>query len=124
VGSVDTVIAKYTGHDITEEHLIAAASDTDPRRHELANAIECAAWLLQTTEQELASLSSQIAGILTKVDHNLTAAPGQQVYSLNPLGELQAGAPRFDVLIAVRDERIRHLRNLTRLWTSHQSDQR
>jgi hypothetical protein len=122
MSSVATVIAKYTGCDITEEHILVAARGTDPLRKDLANVLERAAWQLLETEAELTQVSSSIADSLVKVEQNLTAASGQRVYSLNPLGELQARAPRFDLLIAVRDERIRQLRTIARLWTRHQPE--
>jgi hypothetical protein len=123
MGPVATAITKHTRHDITEEHILAATRGTDPLRKDLASVLERAAWQVLETETELARVSSSIADSLAKVEQNLTAGPGQQVHSLNPLGELQSNGPRFDMLIAIRDERIRHLRTIARLWTNHQPDQ-
>ncbi len=61
----------------------------------------------------LASLLGARAGTVTEA---IAAAPGESAPTLNPLGELQADGPRFDALIAVRADRIAHLRELVRLW--------
>lgn len=61
-------------------------------------------------------MSSSIIDDCGKVRSAVDAGPGQQAPTLNPLGELQARGPRLDAVIAVRDDRISHLRTLARLW--------
>jgi len=109
------LISKYTGHHLDPDALIAAHQDTGVAAA-LAAAIGQAVLKLGDAETELARLTPSIIHSLTKVTTTITAEPGQPAPGLNPVGELQAHGPRFDTLIAVREDRIQHLRTLVRLW--------
>ncbi|MGC9668489.1 hypothetical protein ACNTMW_18280 [Planosporangium sp. 12N6] len=109
------IIAKYTGQPITLDTLMAGqhAGDLAGR---LAEEIWQAADAIGRAEIELAQIMAWIADSTSKVTAAINAEPDQRVRTVNPLGELQAHGPRFDLLIAVREERITHLRRLVRLW--------
>ena len=106
---------KYTDFRVEDDALIAAhqRGGIDAL---IAQAVERAADAVRHVDKELAFLSAQIFNSISAVDENLHAAPGQQVRTLNPLGELQANGPRFDALIAMRADRIEQLRQLVHLW--------
>ena len=106
---------KYTNHRVEDDALVAAhrRGGIDAA---LAQAVELAAESVRHVEKELALISTQIFNSISVLDENLQAGAGQQVRTLNPLGELQANGPRFDALIAMRADRIEHLQQLIRLW--------
>ena len=112
---IDRLTTTYTGHRVEFDALLAAH-----RRGglpaALATALQHAGEALDSAEADLARLATSITDRTGAVLRAITAEPGQLVATLNPLGELQAHGPRFDALIAVRDERISHLRTLVRLW--------
>ncbi len=112
---VERLTSKYTGHRVEADQLI------DGHRRgglpaALAQALETAADAVAGAEAELLRLSSSIIDDCGKVRSAVDAGAGRQAPTVNPLGELQARAPRFDAVIAVRDDRIIHLRSLVRLW--------
>lgn len=109
------LITKYTGRHLDPAALIATRAVTGIAAV-LAVAIGQAALKLDDAENELTRLTFSINRSLTKVTTTITAAPGQPAPGLNPLGELQEHGPRVDTLIAVREERIQHLRALVQLW--------
>lgn len=113
----ETLIEKYTGARIAFGDLSAAASRGGIRTA-LANAIWHAATTLTYAEADLTQVASWITAATTRVTTAITAAPGQRTPTVNPLGELQSNGPRFDQLIAVREERISHLQRLVRLWST------
>ena len=110
---VERLTATYTGHPIEQDALIAAH-----RRGGLAAALADAVQQAADTlaGADLAHLCSSITDRLGTVARTITAGPGEPVPTLNPLGELQATGPRLDAVIAVRADRISHLRTLVRLW--------
>jgi hypothetical protein len=114
--TVTTIIGKYTGRDITEETILGAARHGDPIRTAVAGALYQAAYAVIDAETDLRRITTSIADSLAKTTENVTATAGQQVRGLNPIGELQSNAPRFDALVAVRHERVSHLQALVRLW--------
>ncbi|WP_030442454.1 hypothetical protein [Actinoplanes subtropicus] len=109
------LITKYTGHHLDPAALIATREVTGVAAA-LAAAIGQAALRLDDAETELTRLTPSIIHSLTKVTTTITTEPGQPAPGLNPVGELQAHGPRFDTLIAVREERIQQLRALVQLW--------
>jgi hypothetical protein len=109
---------KYTGQCLDLDTLLVAHRGGGVARV-LAHEIERAATAVSSAEDDLTRIAASITDSASKVSENITAVAGQTVRSINPLGELQAKAPRFDALIAVRDERINHLRALIRLWNAH-----
>jgi hypothetical protein len=113
--NIVATIAKYTGHDLRDEELLAALQ-ADLLRRQLTQALGSAALAVSATEAELRRVTASITDSLTAVSQNLAAGPGHTVRSINPIGELQANAPRFDALIARRDAEVGHLKTLTRLW--------
>jgi hypothetical protein len=106
---------KYANHRVEDDALIAAhrRGGIDAA---LAQAVEHAAEAVRSVESELAVVTSRLHQSASKVKENLGAEPGQPVFHLNPLGELQANGTRFDALIAMRADRIGHLQQLIRLW--------
>jgi len=116
---IERLIDKYTGQPVTCDALLAAARTGDTEGafvRALAGAVERAAYAVGDAEAELARVTDSIGGSLARVRANIDATPGQLVPAVNPLGELQSHAPRFDALISLRDERIAHLAVVTRLW--------
>jgi hypothetical protein len=111
------IIEKYAGTCVTADELSAAAA-RGGLPAELANALPLAAEALMRAESELTQVSSRVAEATGRLTTAIRAAVGQRTPTINPLGELQAGGPRFDQLIAVRHERISHLRLLARLWSA------
>lgn len=121
-GHLDTVdgsqlITKYTGHHLDPAALIADRQVTGTAAA-LAAAIGQAALNIDDTETELTRLTPSITHHLTRVSTTITAQPGQPAPALNPVGELQEHARKFDTLIAVREERIQHLRALIQIWST------
>ena len=106
---------KYAHHRVDDDAL-AEAHRRGGIDAALAQAVEHAAEAVRSVESELAVVTSRLHQSASKVEENLGAEPGQPVFQLNPLGELQANAPRFDALIAMRADRIGHLQQLIRLW--------
>jgi hypothetical protein len=116
---IERLIDKYTGQPVTWDALLAAANTGDTERallRTLAGAVERAAYAVGDTEAELVRVTDSIGRSLARVHANIDATAGQLVPAVNPLGELQANAPRFDAQISLRDERIAHLAVVTRLW--------
>jgi hypothetical protein len=89
-----TAVHKYTTGELT--------ADGDPLHGNLANAVEQAASAVVRTEEELGQTAGWVADKTDRVRRALAAHPGQPLPTLNPLGELQAHAPRFDALISER----------------------
>ncbi len=113
---IEHITGKYTGHAVTWEELLAAGRTGDPVARVLAHALQRAADAVGDAETELTRITDSIDASLATVRANVEATAGQAVPSVNTWGELQANGPRFDTLIGLRDERIAHLRTLTRLW--------
>jgi hypothetical protein len=114
-------IEKYTGVVIARVDLAQAAAGGGWRAAlatELGDAIWTGADAIGHLEDELDLHVAWINATTDRVNTAITAGPGQCVPTLNPLGELQSYGPRFDQLIAVRAERIAHLRQLVRLWSA------
>jgi len=112
---IDTVTEKYTRQRLGLDTLTAAGYTGDPMARWLAHAIGRAAEAVLEVEADLARAADSVSRAIEAVCETVAAPAGQPVRSLNPLGELQANGPRFDALIAVRHDRIAHLRVLTRL---------
>jgi hypothetical protein len=112
---VERIITKYTGQPVRDDQLIAGHR-RGGLAAALAAALERAADAVADAETELTRLTRAITDRAAAVTRTLDAEPGQQAPTLNPLGELQATGPRFDAVIAVRADRIGHLRTLVRLW--------
>ena len=112
---IERVTTKYTGHRIDDDALIAAHR-AGGLAAALAHAVEHAAEDLAHADTELTRLAASLASRAGTVAEAIAAAPGGSAPRLNPLGELQADGPRFDAVIAVRADRITHLRELVRLW--------
>jgi hypothetical protein len=112
---ITDTIAKYTGHHLSWQELLAP-SQANLLRRQLTQALESAAVAVSHTETELQRVTASITDSLTTVSQNLTAGPGDKVRTINSIGELQANAPRFDALIASRDAENSRLKTLTRLW--------
>ena len=113
--NIERLTAKYTGHRVDGDALL----DVHGRGGlpaAIAQALEHAAEAVAAAEAELVRLSTSISDDCSKVWLAVDAGPTQQAPTLNPLGELQARGPRIDAIIAVRDDRIAHLRTLVRLW--------
>ena len=108
---IERLTTKYTGHRVDEDALIAGH-----RASGLAAALAHAVEGLAHADTELTRLASSLGTRAGTVTEAIAAAPGEPAPTLNPLGELQADGPRFDALIAVRADRITHLRTLVRLW--------
>jgi len=113
---IEHITGKYTGHPVTWEELLAAGSTGDPVARALAHALQRTADAVGDAETELTRIADSIDASLATVRANVEATAGQAVPTVNTWGELQANGPRFDTLIGRRDERIAHLRALTRLW--------
>jgi len=113
---IEEVIGKYTGQRVTWQDLLDAGRRGDPVVRGLGRAVERAASAVADADTELARLADTIADSTAKVQENIEARPGQPARTVNPLGELQANAPRFDALIGLRADRIAHLRTLLGLW--------
>lgn len=112
---VARITTKYTGHRVTDDAL-TIAHRRGGLAAALAHALEQAADAVASTEADLRRLTASIADRIDTVARAIDAAPGQSAPTLNPLGELQATGPRFDAVIAVRADRITHLRAVVRLW--------
>jgi hypothetical protein len=112
---VDRITTTYTGHCVTDDAL-TAAHRRGGFAAALAHAVEQAADAVAYTDADLRRLTASITDRIDTVARAIDAAPGQPAPTLNPLGELQATGPRFDAVIAVRADRIIHLRALVRLW--------
>lgn len=106
---------KYTGQRIDDDAIIAAHRHGGLHKA-LAHSMEQAAEAVRSVDRELTAVTTQVSACARKVDQSLSATAGEPVPTLNPLGELQAGGPRFDALIAIRAGRIEHLRQLVNLW--------
>lgn len=106
---------KYTNHRVEDDALIAAhrRGGIDAL---IAQAVDQAAEAVRCAEKELAVLAIRLHQSANRVEANLDADPGEPVIHLNPLGELHANAPRLDALIAMRADRIEHLRQLVHIW--------
>jgi len=113
---IDHVIGTYTGQAVTWDDLLDPGRRGGPILRGLGRAVERAADAVADADTELARLAGTIAESTAKVRESIEARPGQPVRIVNPRGELQATAPRFDALIGLRSERIAHLRTLTGLW--------
>ena len=87
----------------------------------LCDAIDHAARALARVDDELAHLAGVVARAADTVTTGLKPESGQPTPTLNPLGELRGGGLRFDAAIAVRAERINHLKVLVGLWSRCQS---
>jgi hypothetical protein len=116
---INRVTVKYTGHRLDIDTLLAAARGNDPLAAALAHAVNRAAQAIIDVETDLLHVADTISVSLDTVRDSLAAATGQDAPTVNPLGELQAKAPRFDALIGLRHERIAHLRTVMRLWRIH-----
>ena len=103
---IEDITETYTGQRVGFTDLVTAAHVADPFASLLARTVERAAY----------AVAASIGGTADRVQHVLAAMAGEPVRSLNPLGELQANGPRLDALIAVRHDRIAHLRTVTSLW--------
>jgi hypothetical protein len=112
---IERLTTKYTGHRVDEDALIAGHRASGLAAA-LAHAVEHAVEGLAHADTELTRLASSLGTLAGTVARTIAAAPGEPAPTLNPLGELQADGPRFDALIAVRADRITHLRTLVRLW--------
>jgi hypothetical protein len=110
-----TAIRQYTNHSITTDELTA---DADPWRSTLAHAVERAASAVVRIDDELGQVAGWVTDKTDRVRAALAAHPGQPLPTLNPLGELQAHAPRFDALISERAARIEHLQAVVALWVA------
>jgi hypothetical protein len=115
VVDVEHITTKYTGHRVELDAMIAAHR-RDGLAAALAEALERAADAVADAETELTRLARSITDRADVVSRTIDAEAGEQLPTLNPLGELQATGPRFDAVIAVRADRITHLRTLVRLW--------
>jgi hypothetical protein len=113
---IEHVTTKYFGQPVRWEDLQAAARIGDPVVRGLGHAVERAARAVDDADTELAHLTATIAGGANRVQHSIGAPAGQPVPGVNPLGELQAAAARFDALIGLRADRIGHLNALLGLW--------
>jgi hypothetical protein len=117
---IEDITETYTGQRVGFADLVTAAHVADPLARAMArvvaSAVERAAYAVGDIDADLARVAASIGDTADRVQHVLAATAGQPVRSLNPLGELQANGPRFDVLIAARDGRIAHLRTVTSLW--------
>jgi hypothetical protein len=116
---MDTILAaigKYTDHTVTPAELTAGSDD--PLRAKLAHAVERAAYAVARVEEELGQVTGWVTDKTVRVRLALTAHPGQPAPTLNPLGELQAHAARFDALISERAARIEHLQTLVAVWAA------
>lgn len=112
---IERLTTKYTGHRIGDDAL-AAAHRRGGIAAALTGALERAAYTLDDAETDLADITASITHHTSTVIGVITANPDDTVPTLNPLGELQAQGPRFDAVIAVRADRITHLRTLVQLW--------
>jgi hypothetical protein len=112
---IEHITAKYTGHRVDDDALIAAHR-AGGLAAALAHAVEHAAEGLAHADTELTRLAASLGTRAGAVARAIAAAPGEPAPTLNPLGELQADGTRFDAVIAVRADRITHLRELVRLW--------
>ncbi len=112
---IEDVIGKYTGHPVTWDDL-AAARRGDPVLQTIGHALHRAAAAVDDAETELAGLAGTLIHRVITVARNLDAPADQPVPGVNPLGELQAAAVRFDALIGQHADRIAHLRTLAALW--------
>jgi hypothetical protein len=112
---IERLTSKYTGHPVDVDALIAAHR-RGGLAAALAQAVEHAADALAHAETDLSRLADALTSRAGTVRRTLAAQPGEHAPTLNPLGELQADGPRFDAVIAVRTDRITHLRTLVRLW--------
>lgn len=106
---------KCANHRVEDDALVAAhrRGGIDAA---LAQAVERAAEAVRYVESDLAVVTIRLSQSASRVEENLGAEPGQPVMGLNPLGELQANAPRFDALIAIPADRIGHLQQVVCLW--------
>ena len=112
---IERITTKYTGHRVEVDALIAAHRRGGLAQG-LAHELERAANALAGVEADLIRLARGITDDCGKVRRAIDAGPTEPAPTLNPLGELQARGPRFDAVIAVRDDRITHLRALVGLW--------
>ncbi len=112
---IERVTTKYTGHRVEADALIAAHRRGGLAQG-LAHELERAATALAGADADLIRLATAITDDCGNVRHAVDAGPADPASTLNPLGELQARGPRLDAVIAVRDDRITHLRALVRLW--------
>lgn len=109
------IIEKYTGHRINPDELTEAAQGGGVPA-DLVHGIWQAIDEIQQAESELIRTGRQIDESIRKLSAAINAEAHQRIATINPIGELQAYGPRFDLLIAVRQERIAHLCLLTHLW--------
>lgn len=109
------LITKYTGHRL-DPAALRAAGKVAGIAAALGEAIGQAALAVEEVDRELTHRIPSIIEYLTRVKTTVNAELGEPAPGLNPVGELQAQGPRFDTLIAMREERLQHLRTLLKLW--------
>jgi hypothetical protein len=110
----EEIIKKYTGHRVSVRELACAASSGGSEA-ELAKAVLSAVHSLAGAEAELTRVGTWVGDAVSRTRAVIAAA--QPTPDLNRLGELQINGPRFDMFVAVRAERISHLRQLLHLWS-------
>ncbi len=113
---IEDITEKYTGQRLGWADLTAAWRGGDPIARMLAHAVERAAYAVGEADADLGRAATSISDALADTRQALAAEAGQPTRCLNPLGELQANGSRFDALVAVRHDRIGHLRTVARLW--------
>jgi hypothetical protein len=113
---IEDITEKYTGQRLGLTDLTAAWHTDNPAAQALAHAVERAAYALGEVEADLAHCADSVSRAIEAACEAVVAPAGQRIRTLNRLGELQANGPRFDLLIALRADRVEHLRILTRLW--------
>jgi hypothetical protein len=112
--TISEVIARYTGQTLTSHDL--AAADDAALRPALSRALVHAAHELGRLDAELGEVNARVLDKTIRVTAALNTPAGRSAPSLNPIGELQANAARFDALIAERQARISHLHTLVALF--------
>jgi len=82
------------------------------------NRIEDAEEELRYTEKQLIDCSQELSEIIKKLSNGVANNSGNMMYSINPLGEIQASGIRIDVLCGKLHEQRRIVKILKKLKES------
>jgi hypothetical protein len=110
---IERCTEKYTGHGVTAADLDTAA---DALCTELADMLRGAVYSPHSNQHQLLQVAATLQDTAMNIHAAISTTAGQPVRHLNSMGELLSTGVCADMLIALRADRIEHLRRLAWLW--------